>query len=84
MLPTPVLLKNLADSLLNQGLFIGRQVDAGPASAASDMTITITHATGEATQLEGHHPSADPRAPLYWLAEFFCAAKAGGCKPVKP
>ena len=62
--------ENLADGLLNQGLFIGPQVDAGQASATSDMTIRITRATGEVTLLEGHHPSTDPRAPLYWLAEF--------------
>ena len=62
--------QNLADGLLNQGLFIGPQVDAGQARAASDLTLRITRATGEVTLLEGHHPSTDPRAPLYWLAEF--------------
>jgi 2-keto-4-pentenoate hydratase len=62
--------ENLADGLLNQGLFIGPQVDAAAAQAASDFTLRITLATGETSQLAGRHPSADPRAPLYWLAEY--------------
>ncbi|MDP3841270.1 MAG: fumarylacetoacetate hydrolase family protein [Oxalobacteraceae bacterium] len=62
--------ENLADGLLNSGLFIGPQADAGQARAASAMAITITIASGEQTRLDGRHPSGDPRAPLYWLTEF--------------
>lgn len=62
--------ENLADGLVNQGLLIGPEVDAAAARAASVMPLRITGATGEVTQLEGQHPNTDPRAPLYWLAEF--------------
>ncbi len=62
--------ENLADGLLNSGLFIGPEVDAVQARAGSAMAITITVASGGQTRLDGRHPSGDPRAPLYWLAEF--------------
>jgi 2-keto-4-pentenoate hydratase len=62
--------EHLADGLFNQGLFIGPQVDSEQARAASSMPIRIVRANGETTELDGHHPSVDPRAPLYWLAEF--------------
>ncbi|NMM35920.1 MAG: hydratase [Glaciimonas sp.] len=62
--------ENLADGLLNSGLFIGPQVDAGQARAASAMAIKVTVATDKETRLDGRHPSGNPRAPLYWLAEF--------------
>jgi 2-keto-4-pentenoate hydratase len=62
--------ENLADGLLNQGLFIGPQVDSEKARTTDAMTIRVTHENGQQTQLDGRHPNADPRAPLYWLAEF--------------
>ncbi|MGV8897753.1 MAG: 2-keto-4-pentenoate hydratase [Burkholderiaceae bacterium] len=62
--------ENLADGLLNSGLCIGPQVDAGQGRAARTMAITINFASDKETRLDGRHPSGDPRAPLYWLAEF--------------
>jgi 2-keto-4-pentenoate hydratase len=62
--------ENLADGLLNQGLFIGPEVDSEAARIAGTMPICVTLETGEESHLEGRHPNADPRAPLYWLAEF--------------
>jgi len=62
--------EHLADCLFNQGLFIGPEVNTCLARAASDMTIRITTASGEAIELDGHHPNNDPRAPLYWLANY--------------
>lgn len=62
--------ENLADGLLNQGLFIGPQVDSDQARTTGTMSIRISPETGQEVQLEGQHPNADPRAPLYWLAEF--------------
>ena len=69
--------ENLADGLLNQGLFIGPQVDAGQARAASTMRIRVTPATGESKQLEGRHPAGAPRTPLYWLAEYLRSTGQG-------
>lgn len=62
--------ENLADGLLNQGLFIGPQVAIEKARATANMAIRVTLETGQETDLDGYHPNADPCAPLYWLAEF--------------
>ncbi len=63
-------LDNLADGLLNQGLFLGPQIDNDTARTAATMTIDVTADTGQMTRLDGRHPAVEPRAPLYWLAEF--------------
>ena len=60
----------LADGLVNQGLFIGPQVDSDAARSARSFTITVTCANGEVIERQGQHPNTHPRAPLYWLAEF--------------
>lgn len=60
----------LADGLVNQGLFIGPEVDSESARGASSFTITLTCANGEVIERQGQHPNTHPRAPLYWLAEF--------------
>lgn len=62
--------ENLADGLLNQGLFIGPHVDDEQARTAAVMTIRVLSGAGKARLFEGRHPNAEPRAPLYWLAEF--------------
>ncbi|MDO9236393.1 MAG: fumarylacetoacetate hydrolase family protein [Aquabacterium sp.] len=63
----------LADGLVNQGLFLGPEVDGDVARHTSHMPIGIRlegcEGTGDAT-LAGQHPDAMPRAPLYWLAEY--------------
>lgn len=69
--------ENLADGLLNQGLFIGPEVDAGQARAASAITLRVTLASGESKQLAGRHPAGDPHAPLYWLAEYLRSTGQG-------
>jgi len=60
----------LADGLVNQGLFIGPEVDADSARAASSFTINLYCANGEMIERQGQHPDIHPRAPLYWLVEF--------------
>jgi len=60
----------LADGLVNQGLFIGPEVDSDSARGASSFTITLTCVNGEVIKRQGQHPNTHPRAPLYWLAEF--------------
>ncbi|HSC69558.1 MAG TPA: fumarylacetoacetate hydrolase family protein [Cellvibrio sp.] len=60
----------LADGLVNQGLFIGPEVDSENARGASSFTITLTCDNGEVIERQGQHPNTQPRAPLYWLAEF--------------
>lgn len=62
--------ENLADGLVNQGLFIGPQVDSERARMAETMAIRVVPESGQEIQLDGRHPNDAPRAPLYWLAEF--------------
>ncbi|WP_211473107.1 fumarylacetoacetate hydrolase family protein [Collimonas humicola] len=63
-------IENLADGLLNQGLYLGPQVDMEQARNASELAISIHAGKQEARLLQGRHPAVAPRAPLYWLAEF--------------
>lgn len=60
----------LADGLVNQGLFVGPEVDAEQARQASNFPIRVECGNGETSEHEGRHPNTHPRAPLYWLAEF--------------
>lgn len=62
--------ENLADGLLNQGLFIGPQAAGESAGTTSEMALRIRLESGEEIHLAGRHPDIHPRAPLYWLAEF--------------
>lgn len=62
--------ENLADGLLNQGLFIGPQVDDHAARLAGAIALRVRLESGQTTDLDGRHPNAAPRAPLYWLADF--------------
>lgn len=59
----------LADGLVNQGLFVGPQIDADLAANASQIDITLSYAN-HTEQRKGEHPNTMPRAPLYWLVEF--------------
>lgn len=60
---------NLADGLVNQGLFVGPQVNAEQAKQASLINMSLVYA-GHASTLAGKHPNGPPRTALYWLVEF--------------
>ena len=62
--------EKLADGLVNQGLFLGPEVDAGQACAATDLPIRVRQADGTEHLHQGHHPNGLPRSPLHWLVEF--------------
>jgi len=59
----------LADNLVNQGLYLGPEVDAGQARAASEIALQLDSAS-LSQRYAGRHPNTHPRAPLYWLVEF--------------
>lgn len=64
----------LADGLVNQGLFIGPEVDAARARQAHAMPIGV-RVEGEAdTDRAGQHPDPLPRLPLYWLVNHLRAS----------
>lgn len=59
----------LADGLVNQGLFIGPEVDGRQAALTHTMQIDIV-VDGQAMPCRaGQHPDPLPRLPLYWLTE---------------
>lgn len=61
--------EKLADCLVNQGMFIGPEIDRQAAFAASKIDITV--AQGEAVQtFAGEHPNTMPANPIYWLIDF--------------
>lgn len=62
--------EKLADGLVNQGLWLGPEVDAARARGAAALTLTLTVAGGAPQRLDGRHPNPAPREPLHWLAEF--------------
>jgi 2-keto-4-pentenoate hydratase len=59
----------LADCLINQGIFVGPQIDSEIAKTKGEMLIQIM-VNGETKEYAGKHPNQAPRAGLYWLAEF--------------
>ncbi|GAB3251698.1 2-keto-4-pentenoate hydratase [Chitinimonas naiadis] len=60
---------NLADGLVNQGLYIGPELDTDLAASASEFALTLT-SKNLAEQRAARHPDGLPRKPLYWLAEW--------------
>lgn len=62
--------ESLADGLVNQGLWLGPEVDNELARGASELHLQISDALGELGQHAGRHPNGVPRAPLYWLVEY--------------
>ncbi|MGC4059705.1 MAG: fumarylacetoacetate hydrolase family protein [Aquabacterium sp.] len=59
----------LADGLVNQGLFIGPEVDGERAALTPTMQIDISIDGHAQPCRAGQHPDPLPRLPLYWLAE---------------
>ncbi len=60
----------LADGLVNQGLFIGPEVDLKKAAEATEIPLQVS-VNGELLQEHaGRHPNEKPMSPMYWLVEF--------------
>lgn len=62
--------EHLADGLLNQGLFLGPEIDLALARAAAAFPIEVRAEGEETVSMKGRHPDGNPLLPLYWLAEF--------------
>ncbi|WP_201796587.1 hypothetical protein, partial [Tenacibaculum discolor] len=60
----------LADGLVNQGLFLGPEVDGEQASLTNVMPIAIRIEGSPEQVRAGQHPDPLPRVPLYWLVEY--------------
>ncbi len=61
--------EKLADCLVNQGMFIGSEIEREKAFAAANIDITVTQ--GEKIQtFAGKHPNASTHSPVYWLINY--------------
>jgi 2-keto-4-pentenoate hydratase len=60
----------LADGLVNQGLYLGDEVDLARARTAQTMHIEMVVDQQPLLSQQGAHSAGDPLAPLCWLAEF--------------
>jgi 2-keto-4-pentenoate hydratase len=67
----------LADSVQNQGLFVGPTFPRGLDAALHAFKVTV-HASGSVLSThDGHHGDRHPLNPLYWLANFLAARGEG-------
>ncbi|MBD1390398.1 hydratase [Neiella sp. HB171785] len=62
-------IERLADCLVNQGLFIGPEVDKAKAYAAGEIDLTVKQ-PNEVQSFAGKHPNQLPQAPLSWFINF--------------
>ncbi len=67
----------VADSVQNQGLFIGPTFARGLDAALHDFVITIRNPDGVLSTHNGHHGDGHPLNPLYWLANFLASRGEG-------
>ena len=67
--PDASFFEKLADGMVNQGLFIGPEIDKSKAYAASEISITFDQASGK-QEMEGSHPNELPYKPVQWMINF--------------
>ncbi|MEZ9424525.1 hydratase [Vibrio lentus] len=61
--------EKLTDGLVNQGLFIGPEIDREKAFTSAEINIEVTQ--GEQVQaFAGKHPNTLPPSPIYWLINY--------------
>ncbi|MEO8305441.1 MAG: 2-keto-4-pentenoate hydratase [Betaproteobacteria bacterium] len=67
----------MADSVQNQGLFVGPAISTRPDSALEAILITVSGPAGTLLTHEGRHGDGHPLRPLYWLANFLAGRGEG-------
>lgn len=60
----------LADSISNQGLFVGPVVADAFTQSVEAFPVTVRLGTDTLMQKDGKHPDLHPLRPLYWLANY--------------
>ena len=61
--------EKLADCLVNQGMYIGPEIEREKAYGADNVNITVTQ--GDQIQTyAGKHPNASAHSPVYWLINY--------------
>ncbi|MEX3070933.1 hydratase [Vibrio alginolyticus] len=61
--------ERLADGLMNQGLFIGPEIDREKAFNASEVNVTIAQPENT-QQFAGKHPNTLAQTPVYWFINY--------------
>lgn len=61
--------EKLSDCLLNQGLYIGPELDRAKAYQASEINITVSQ-HGKTRTFAGVHPNASSYKAVYWLINY--------------
>jgi 2-keto-4-pentenoate hydratase len=67
----------MADSMQNQGLFVGPVIPGGFAAALEAFPVTVGTTRGVLSRHEGRHGDGHPLRPLVWLANFLAARGEG-------
>lgn len=65
----PSFYEKLADCLVNQGMFIGPEIDKALAYQADKITIEVNQ-NGSSRSFNGFHPNELPQKPLYWFINY--------------
>jgi 2-keto-4-pentenoate hydratase len=61
--------EKLADGLVNQGLYLGPEIEREKAFAASNIAITVAQ-DSQVQAFAGRHPNTVPHSPIYWLINY--------------
>lgn len=61
--------ERLADCLVNQGIFLGPEINLEQAYQAANFNISFTQGDN-AQKFAGKHPNQSPIKPLYWLINY--------------
>jgi 2-keto-4-pentenoate hydratase len=76
--PAPITFPELlADSIANQGLFVGPVLSNPFGLSFEAFPVVIDGADGTLLTREGRHPDGHPLRPLYWLANFLAGGGYG-------
>ncbi|MEI6897652.1 MAG: fumarylacetoacetate hydrolase family protein [Psychromonas sp.] len=67
--PEVTFFEKLADGMLNQGLYLGPEINKEKAYAASEININVDQATSK-QQFDGVHPNKSTYKPLHWMINF--------------
>ncbi|OBT09398.1 hydratase [Vibrio sp. UCD-FRSSP16_10] len=61
--------EKLADCMVNQGLYVGPEIDREKAFDAAKVNVTVTQGDNVQT-FDGVHPNQSAQSPIYWLINF--------------
>jgi len=67
--PDATFFEKLADGMVNQGLFLGPEIDKSKAYAASKLNISFDQQSGK-QEMQGSHPNELPYKPVQWMINF--------------